>query len=67
MGGKLRREIAVTDPDAFYARLIELHQGLTQEQSNKLNAKIILLLANQVGDDKILQEILEYARSSLGS
>lgn len=65
MPGKLRTEPGVADPDAFYARLIELHEGLSQDESNKLNAKIILLLANQVGDDAALQEILEYARNSL--
>ena len=65
MTGKLRTEIGVADPDGFYARIIELHQGLTQEQSNKLNAKIILMLANHVGDDDVLREVLEYARNSL--
>jgi hypothetical protein len=62
MAGKLKTELTFADPDGFYARLIELHEGLTQEQSNKLNAKIILLLANQVGDDEVLRELLELAR-----
>lgn len=65
MTGKLRTEINVKDPDAFYARLIELHQGLTQEQSNKVNAKLILMLANHIGDADVLNEALEYVRKTV--
>lgn len=52
------------DPDAFYARLIGLHEDLDQDQSNRLNAAIILIMANQIGDDALLQEILEAAAES---
>lgn len=62
---KLKTDLAVRDPDDFYARLIDLHKDLTQEQSNKLNAKMILLLANHVGDAEVLAQVLEYARTSL--
>ena len=65
VAGKLRTDIGVSDPDGFYARLIELHQGLSQEQSNKVNAKLILLLANHIGDDEVLDEALAYIRRSL--
>ena len=53
------------DPDGFYAKLIELHEGLSQEQSNKINAKLILMLANHIGDEEVLNEALEYVRESL--
>ena len=60
MSAKLRTELGVADPDDFYARLIALHEGLTTEQSHKVNAKVILLLANHVGDAEVLNEVLEY-------
>ena len=62
---RLKTDLTIRDPDDFYARLIDLHKDLTPEQSNKLNAKMILLLANQVGDTEVLAEVLDYARSSL--
>lgn len=61
----LRTELGIADPDGFYAELIALHEGLTPEQSDKLNAKLVLLLANHIGDRKVLDEILEYLRRDL--
>ena len=52
-------------PDAFYETLIETHQGLTDEQSAELNAALILLLANHVGDMEIIREALSHARRSV--
>ena len=52
-------------PDAFYETLIETHQGLTDEQSAELNAALILLLANHVGDMDIIREALSHARRSV--
>jgi hypothetical protein len=51
----------IDDPDDFYARLIALHDGLSNEQSQKLNSKLILLMANQIGDQQQLNEILTAA------
>ena len=56
----LRTELGAENPDDFYARLIALHEGLTTEQSHKINAKVILLLANHVGDTDVLNEVLDY-------
>ncbi len=63
---RLRTSPGIADADDFYARLMELHRGLTQEQSNKINAKITLLLANHVGDAEVLDEVLGYVKNSLG-
>ena len=52
------------DADGFYELLLDAHVGLTQEQSELLNARLILLLANQVGDAKVLKECVEAARES---
>ena len=52
------------DADGFYELLLDAHAGLTPEQSQLLNARLILLLANQVGDAKVLKECVEAARES---
>jgi hypothetical protein len=49
-------------PDDFYEALIDAHRGLTEAQSALLNAKLILLLANQVGDLDVLRAALAKAR-----
>jgi hypothetical protein len=50
------------DADGFYEQLLDAHVGLSPEQSQLLNARLILLLANQVGDAKVLKECVEAAR-----
>ena len=62
MSEKLRTEAQIEDPDEFYARLIHLHEGLSSAQSNSLNCKLILLMANHIGDQEVLDEVLEVAR-----
>jgi len=66
MSGRLHTEINVEDPDGFYASLIDLHEGLTAEESQKANAKLILILANHIGDREVLDAALDYVRRSLG-
>jgi Protein of unknown function (DUF2783) len=53
------------DADGFYERLIDAHQGLSREQSELLNARLILLLANQVGDAAVLADCISAAREAL--
>ena len=60
----LNLEPNIASPDDFYEALIELHRDLTPEQSAKVNAKLILLLANHVGDLRVLREALEAARGA---
>jgi hypothetical protein len=56
------------DADGFYEQLLDAHAGLTPEQSQLLNARLILLLANQVGDAQALAECVKAAREmSTGS
>lgn len=47
--------------DAFYACLLKAHDGLSADESSRLNARLVLLLANQVGDLSILKAALEKA------
>ncbi|MBI2772099.1 MAG: DUF2783 domain-containing protein [Burkholderiales bacterium] len=49
------------DPDTFYEQLLDAHQGLSAEESQLLNARLILLLANQVGDARVLGECVAAA------
>jgi hypothetical protein len=51
----------LSDPDDFYAALIEAHDGLSKAQSDAFNARLILILANAVGDQAALQAALKAA------
>ena len=50
--------------DDFYEALIDAHRGLDEPQSHALNARLVLLLANHVGDTQTLHEALAAARAS---
>jgi len=53
---------AYTAGDDFYEELINLHRDLSDEQSVQVNARLILLLANHIGDLAILREAMAIAR-----
>ena len=53
-------------PDDFYAALIALHHDLKPDESRSVNAKLILLLANHIGDHAVLLVALAKARATLG-
>ena len=48
-------------PDDFYADLIDAHEGLSKAESDAFNARLILVLANQIGDNDTLKAALEAA------
>jgi len=52
-------------PDDFYEALIELHRGLSDAQSALVNAKLVLLLANHVGDAEVLRAAMAAAREDV--
>jgi hypothetical protein len=52
-------------PDDFYEALIDMHRDLTPQQSELVNAKLILLLANHVGDLAVLREAMRRARDGV--
>lgn len=58
----MKTTLHLQDADAFYEQLLDAHQGLSREASELLNARLILLLANQVGDSTVLKECVEAAR-----
>jgi len=51
-------------PDDFYEALIDAHRDLSVEQSHALNARLVLLLANHIGAQPVLQQALDVARST---
>ncbi|MEX3016112.1 DUF2783 domain-containing protein [Gymnodinialimonas hymeniacidonis] len=51
----------IPDPDGFYDELLAAHQGLTKDQSDALNARLILILANHIGDRDVLRDALKAA------
>ncbi|MBB3329750.1 hypothetical protein BDK63_000590 [Halomonas campaniensis] len=55
-----------TDPDAFYAALTEAHRERSEAESERINARLILLLANHVGDQGVLEEALTIAAQAAG-
>jgi hypothetical protein len=57
----------IAAPDDFYEALIDMHRDLSEEQSRLVNAKLILLLANQIGDLAILRQAMAKAREGVAS
>ena len=58
---QLKLEPNFSDADAFYAALADVHRDRSAEASEQINARLILLLANQVGDQQILEQALAIA------
>lgn len=51
----------IADADDFYAELLAAHEGLSDVESNALNARLLLTLANHIGDRKTLSDALNVA------
>lgn len=62
MPAHLKTDPRISAPDDFYAALTELHRDLDLEESAKVNAKLVLLLANHIGDSAVLSEAIAAAR-----
>jgi hypothetical protein len=60
----LNRQPNIADPDDFYQELIESQRGLSDAQAEMLLAKLVLILANHVGDREVLREALALARDN---
>jgi len=52
-------------PDDFYEALIDAHRELSTEASEALNARLVLLLANHIGSQRVLLEALDAARGTI--
>ena len=60
----MKTQLHLQDADTFYEQLLDAHQGLSPQQSELLNARLILLLANQVGDAQVLRDCIQAARDT---
>lgn len=58
----MKTSLNLQDADTFYEQLLDAHEGLSAQQSALFNARLILLLANQVGDGNTLQQCIAAAR-----
>ena len=63
----LNTEPNLSAPDDFYEELLDLHRDLSDEQSGLVNAKLILLLANHIGDLAVLRAALAAAREDIAA
>lgn len=61
----LRTDPAIADPDAFYNALVDCYRDLDAPRTGLFNARLILLLANQIGDRAVLDEALQAARQGI--
>lgn len=51
----------IPDGDGFYEELLSAHEGLSKEESDGFNARLILVLANHIGDRETLREAFKVA------
>ena len=56
----------LTRPDESYAALIATHDGLSEPESHALNARLILILMNHIGDHAVLTDAMRLARDPKG-
>ena len=54
----------LSDPDALFAALVAAHDGLPPAASRRLDAKLVLLLANHIGDTAIVLDALRAAQAT---
>ena len=54
----------IADADGFYEALLAAHKGLSREESEALNARLVLILANHAGDNDVLAEALALAHAA---
>jgi hypothetical protein len=51
----------LSDPDGLFEALVEAHRGLAPEASRRLDARLVLLLANQIGDCEVVKQAIAEA------
>jgi len=54
----------IPDPDGFYDELLGVHHELNKAESDALNARLVLILANHIGDRDILRQAMKAAKQS---
>lgn len=54
----------LTDPDEFYEFLVESQRDMTEAEANDMNARLVLILANHIGDNGVLRPAIDLAATS---
>ena len=67
MSAPLKDTLNIAAPDELYAMLIEAHQGLSEAECLNLDAKLILLLANHIGDLAVVRAAIAKIKTSASS
>ncbi|MCV2869285.1 DUF2783 domain-containing protein [Defluviimonas sp. WL0002] len=62
--GTLNTEPNIARPDDFYARLLAAHEGKSKAESDAINARLVLILSNHIGDAEVLDQALTLAAQS---
>lgn len=63
----LKLELNTRQPDEIYQAIIDMHEGLSEQESSAVNARLILLLANHIGDVNIIRDATAIARGKRGA
>lgn len=61
---RLQREPHIADADGFYEELIASQRDLPEDRADMVLAKLVLILANHIGDRNVLREALALAREN---
>ncbi len=56
----------LADPDAIFALLVQAHRGLDEAASRRLDARLVLILANHIGQDAVLRQAIALAQDPGG-
>ena len=59
--GELKTAPNIANADDFYAELLGLHEGRSKAESDAINARLVLLLANHIGDRDVLRAAMKAA------
>lgn len=59
---KLDTAVNLSRHDDLYQQLLDLHKGRSEEESARINARLILILMNQIGDDQIVEAAIKLAQ-----
>jgi Protein of unknown function (DUF2783) len=59
----MKTGLELSDPDGFYEYWLDAHTGLDEKQSFELNARLVMLLANQLGDQRVIEQCIDAAKA----
>lgn len=51
----------LSDPDGFYEYLVNSQRNMSDEEANAMNARLVLILSNQLGDLQVLEQAIDFA------